>query len=364
VRAEREVAADRFAVDALPVSSVGNAVEYAALLVSVARRSHGGAYRWKFGIVATEAGGRTNFEYRVRQLLRPESKLTPLRILLATAAMLLCICGAAFVPVTARPLKIALLPGEAFQTAHREITKGGVIAAGQVQPDGRERRGETQITTGVGQQSMTASFSQEGKAGGDLLEAHPNAQTEPEHEKSIAQDPIHELAALGYPDLSPDQAAAVKTYGVSPSYVKELASIGYRNLTADALINFRSLGVNPAYIREVTELGYGGLPANTIIDFRLYGVNSAYIGEMAASGFSNIPAKTLIAFRRSGINAEYVRQIRSAVAGSVLADELLALRKSGVTASFIKELKAKGHERLTVNQLIEMRSGNIAERGS
>lgn len=340
VRAEREVAADHFAIGASPDKGVGDsAIEYAALLVSVARRFDREAKRWKFGLAATEAGGRTDFEYRIRRLLKPHSKLTRARILLATLAMLLCICGAAFVPVTAKPIRVAFSPADDPLAADTESAEGKTKMPGPLSPNG-----------GLSQS----------KKGGEAERVIPGTQPDPENKKGVTQDLVHELAALGYSDLSPDQIAAVRTHGVSPAYVKKLASIGYERLTADTLINFRWLGVDSAYIKEMREVGYGGLPANTVIDFRLYGVNPAYIREMAASGFSNIPAKTLVAFRRMGIDSQYVSHIRSAITSSISVDELLSLRRQGITASYIKELKARGYERLTVNQLIELRSQKVA----
>ncbi|HKQ06921.1 MAG TPA: M56 family metallopeptidase [Blastocatellia bacterium] len=360
VRAEREVAADQFAIEPLRGSTVGDAaVEYATLLLSIARRSGQDAHRLRYGLVATEAGSGTNFEYRVRHLLTPRSKLTRARVLFAAVAMLLCACGAAFAPVTARPLSIASLPVEDPPAADLSATEGDTIKAGAQQVEEGLRQRKAEAMAGAGEQSMSTAYPQQGMAGGNELGVVSRIRLDAQNEAGATQDLVHELADLGYSGLSPEQIAAAKAYGVSRAYVEELASAGYDRLAADTLINLRSLGVSPAYIKEMRQMGYGDLPANTLIDFRLYGINSAYLGELATSGFSHIPAKALVTFRSMGINGEYIHALQSTVTGSLSPDELLALRRQGVTVGYLKELKAKGYGRLTVDQLIELRSGKV-----
>lgn len=351
-RIERETAADVSAVASSEGDINGAALEYATLLVQVARRSSTTSTHWKYRLAATEAGSRIDLESRVARLLEISSRPTCTRTALATFALVATAWVSCSLPVAARP--IAFTPGSSIIDAGRveeskaastdQEASGGAGAdlGSLLAAQGKSWRPtlkDESILNYVGPEAVRAAtglpsdHAQEQAANGALRTLTP--QTATPSTDDMTRDFENEMAALGYTNLSPDQLASMKAYGVSQTYIKEMAASGYSKLTADALINFRWLGIDPAYIKEMRTLGYNDLSANTLIDFRLYGITPSYINAMAALGLANLPAKTLVAFRRLGVSEGYVRG-----------------------------LKAQGHENLTADRFIDMLTQKVAVDGS
>lgn len=337
VGAEREAASDFSAVAAFPDDIKGTVLEYATLLLLVARRPGKKSRHRRYQLAATEAGSHTDLEARVVRLLKISSRPTRAGVLVAAFALIATAWGASRLPIAARPLTVTAMAQESDTASANQEVAAPATAYLSIVPAAQDESFRSQdkeqlIQKYTGLETYRAeaqSSAQEQIHNSAGLMSTP--QTVLKTEGEISQDFVDEMAALGYANLSPDQLAAMKAHGVSQAYIKEMAASGYNRLTADALINFRWLGISSAYIKDLSGLGYVGLSANTMIDFRLYGVTPAYINEMAALGFANLDAKTLVAFRRLSINPEYV-----------------------------KELKATGDEHLSAAQLIQRRSQKVA----
>lgn len=354
VRVEREAASDLSALAASRHEEIKGAVtEYAELLVSVARLSgREGAARRRYHWAATEVGEHVDLESRVLRLLTFSARTTRTRLLLSALALTATAWAAVSLPIATRPVLSA--PGASMQ---------GEAAPAPRESQARHSASQNLFSATEGEAAQAAATAQTNPTRGEnqnivlQASARPGARA---GQGEAGQGFADEVAALGYTRLSPEQAGAMRAYGVSAEYVAEMAAAGYDKLAADTLINFRLLGVNAAYVSEMGNVGYGALPPNTLIDFRLYGVSPAYVRELAALGLSEVPARQLVAFRRKGIDAGYVKQLSSQIAGGLSPNQLLALRNLGVTEAYVRELKARGAENLTADQVIDARTQKLA----
>ena len=57
--------------------------------------------------------------------------------------------------------------------------------------------------------------------------------------QDVTPEYIDEMAALGYPSLTPEQLIELRSQDVGPDYVRELAEAGYRDLSPDQLVALR-----------------------------------------------------------------------------------------------------------------------------
>lgn len=349
VRVEREAAADHAAVAATRDGDIKNAVvEYAALLVKVARESGKKSKHCQYQLAATQAGEHMHLESRVLRLLRSPARTTRARILLAASALIATAWGVSSLPVTARPVTSisssnvgeAAAVEESVRAAVEQEARAHHEAGPNVTPAAQAESlpastDEQSVLNVAGQDTKEAALPHSTNVSGTSPDGAGQAltQTARASEDAVGEDFVNQMAASGYGKLSPEQLAAMRAYGVSPAYVNEMAASGFDKLPADTLINFRWLGIDSAYIRTVAELGYRDLPANTLIDFRLYGVTATYVREMAALGYGNLPARTLVAFRRAGITESYVRQLKERGDEHLTAERLIALRTQQVAVA-------------------------------
>jgi len=100
-RLEREAAADRAAVAPSIDTGISEAtvIDYATALVSIAKQSGCKARSRHARVLATEVGSMTGLEHRVRRLLAVQPAICHVRLLSASAVLLVTIVGMCFLPL-------------------------------------------------------------------------------------------------------------------------------------------------------------------------------------------------------------------------------------------------------------------------
>jgi beta-lactamase regulating signal transducer with metallopeptidase domain len=108
-RFEREAAADRAAISATySLTSAGiSATNYVSALISVAKWSDSISRKQRHTLIATEVGGRSNLEDRVRRLLPTAAKLSTVHLSLACLILSASILGVFVLPVASQPNRLA-----------------------------------------------------------------------------------------------------------------------------------------------------------------------------------------------------------------------------------------------------------------
>jgi beta-lactamase regulating signal transducer with metallopeptidase domain len=175
----------------------------------------------------------------------------------------------------------------------------------------------------------------------------------------VTAEYVDEMAAAGYPSLTPQELVRLRSQGVSPDEVKELADLGYRDLTPAQLLTLRAHGVSADFVRELCELGFERLSVTRLVALRAQGVSPDYIREMRSAGLASISLSGFIALRSQGVSAEYMTELAEMGYKDLSLPRLIALRGSGVSLDYVREMKELGYEGLSVPRLIALRGAGV-----
>jgi beta-lactamase regulating signal transducer with metallopeptidase domain len=175
----------------------------------------------------------------------------------------------------------------------------------------------------------------------------------------VTPEYIDELAALGYPSLTPDELIALSSQGVGPDYVRELAEQGYRDLSPDQLMTLRAQGVSAEYARELKARGLGDLSVSALVELRSQGVTPEYVAELKSAGYDGLSVSKLIGLRSQGVSGEFAAELKALGYPNLSVNRLIALRSNGITPEYVKELGSLGYREIDVPMLIGLRSQGV-----
>jgi beta-lactamase regulating signal transducer with metallopeptidase domain len=369
IRLEREAAADFAVVKSYNFDSK-SVSEYANALVAVVKWS--AAKRRRFNFVATEIGGQTRLEKRVRRLFQTSTRPKPSRIIFALFVFCASFSGIYFLPL-ASSAKESFFQVNAGEERLPEISGNDNsstfptnIAAESIAPKAQitgEQKPEKLAPKAAGETIQSdLSVQPDLPSENTFAETEASAIVQPTPPQNFEASPIFlrdGMASVGYSNLSEEELNALRKADVSHFFVREMASVGYTNLSLKTLIRLRQNSVSAAYVREMRAFGYDNLSAEMLSDFRWHGVSSVYIKEMASLGYGDLPAETILAFRRNSVSSVYINEMKPLVKGGISAKNLVEMKWLGVDRKFIEQLSALGYERLTANQLTDMKQFGV-----
>ena len=157
---------------------------------------------------------------------------------------------------------------------------------------------------------------------------------------------VRGMADAGHPRLTPDQLIALRSQGVSPEFVRELAAEGLKDLSMSDLVELRSQGVSPEYVRDLRAAGYAGLSVTDLVGARSQGVSAEDASALKAMGYTDLSLGRLVSLRSQGVSAEYVRELQAEGYKGLSVPVLIGLRSQGVTVEYVRELKQLGYSGL------------------
>ena len=377
-RLEREAASDRAAVDS-PASRLHPdiaAVEYAATLVSFAKRCARTEPRRRHTWVATEIGNESGLNERVRRLMAIPTRLTVIRLGFALVTLLLTVSVLVILPVARMESKRNNNQDEVRAQQHSVLEDQALFEVGPVKQQANE---SVRVST---PNDPLLSEVQDRPLESKPVKTRPDAAVEDNGLASPTNNPAtniavttatnnantielardlgleileRQMAALGYKDLTPKQLADMRAYAVGPWYVAEMADSGYSGLSADMLISFKWVAVSSSYIREMKALGYDNLSPQTLVQFRQHGVRAEFIREMRARVSGSISGEQLVSLRLYGASIEFVDKLKGLGYTNLNADQLISMRLQGVTIAYVEDLQARGHKGLSADAVIWMR---------
>ena len=367
-RLEREAASDRAAVNSTSSRLKPDiaAVEYAATLVSIARRCARPDGARKHAWVATEIGNESGLDDRVRRLMAISSRVTGIRLSFAFVTLLVTASVLVVLPVA----RLESKPNENGEVKRQQPQFALTIQTPSEMEPAKEHSNKPatvksrllgEVQDGVQESKLAktvpdARVEDNGSAKPIVaIVATDNANTiqpAPDLQLEILES---QMAALGYKDLTPKQLADMRAYAVGPWYVVEMADSGYSGLSADMLIRFKWIGVSKSFIREMSSLGYDNLSPWTLVHFRQYGVSSDFIRQMRTRVSGAISGEQLVSLRLYGASIEFVDKLKGLGYANLNADQLISMRLQGVTIAYVEDLQAKGHKGLPADAVIWMR---------
>lgn len=159
--------------------------------------------------------------------------------------------------------------------------------------------------------------------------------------------------------LTVDDLIALRSSGVTPSYIEQMRGMGLGNLTLNDLIAMRIHGVTPEYIKGLRDAGIDVTSVDSVVSMRIQGVTGDYIQGMRAAGYDKLSAKELIEMRIQGVTPRYVKEMADTGYRNLSSRELVELRIQGVSADFVKSLAESGYTNLSVRDLVRLRASGV-----
>ena len=376
-RFEREAASDRAALD-LPASRLQPdiaAVEYAATLVTIAKKSARTDARRTHAWIATEIGNESGLNDRVQRLMAIPTRLTVIRLSFALATVLLTVSVLVILPVARMeskrnndqdvraqqqsfledpaPFVMVSAKEQANESTRLSTPNDPLLSQVQVRP--QESKPVKTRSDAVVEDSGLAKPETNPATNIVVNTTIINANTIKPAQDLQLEILERQMAALGYKNLTSKQLADMRAYAVGPWYVAEMADSGYSGLSADMLISFKWIGVSSSFIREMKALGYDNLSPRTLVDFRQHGVSSEFIRQMRARVSGSISGQQLVSLRLYGASIEFVDKLKGLGYTNLNADQLISMRLQGVTIAYVEDLQARGHKGLSADAVISMR---------
>ncbi len=315
IRTERENCCDDEAI-----AVCGNAVNYARALTLMEE--------WRATPSLMMAANRSPLSQRVLRLLGLDGPAGRLRVA-GLAAGVVCLAG-------------ALLAGNAFLgVAHAAL-------GGKVNPNQAQERNSLAVAQEQGSSSVIVVRPANGSAPAKHFTSTEQASKDKdkgkEKEQSSSSDAnkkesyLDAMEAAGFKNLSADELIAMKTQGVTPSYVKEIRDLGMKP-TADEFVGMRVQGITPEYIREMRSIA-PNLSVDELIGMKVQGITPQYASELRQLGVKADP-DNLIGMKVQGITPDYVRGMQ-AIGLKPDSDELIGMKVQGITPDYIRAMQATG----------------------
>ena len=84
----------------------------------------------------------------------------------------------------------------------------------------------------------------------------------------------------------------------------------FANLSLDQIIQLRTYGVTPDYIRQFSEAGLTDLSFDQLLQLGIHNVDPDFVREMRAAGFDDLSVDKLVELSIHNVDPDFIRQIR------------------------------------------------------
>jgi hypothetical protein len=136
-----------------------------------------------------------------------------------------------------------------------------------------------------------------------------------------------------------------------------MVEMGYTNLDHDQLRELRSDGVTATYISNVRALGFTDLTLDQAVRLAQANVSSAFMAMMIELGY-DLDLDDYILLRRSGVTAHYTSNVHDLGYRDVTVEQLLRMQRIGVSISLIERLQSERGEDVPLEDIIRYRISN------
>ncbi len=135
-----------------------------------------------------------------------------------------------------------------------------------------------------------------------------------------------------------------------------MIEMGYMDLTHDDLRELRSEGVTATFISNVRALGFTDLTLEQAVMLANANVSSTFMAMMLELGY-DLDIEDFVLLRRAGVTAHYTSNLHDLGFTEVTPEQLIRLRSIGVTINLIEQLQ-RDDEDVTLDQIIRYRISN------
>lgn len=135
------------------------------------------------------------------------------------------------------------------------------------------------------------------------------------------------LVDMGYVGLNHDDLRELRRMGVTASYVTNIRALGYPDLTLEQAVLLAQSNASTSFMAMMIELGY----TPTIEDFiqlRTAGVTAHYASNVHDLGYRDVPLEQLIRMQRIGVSISLIERLQAEQGSDISMDEIIRYRIS------------------------------------
>jgi hypothetical protein len=136
-----------------------------------------------------------------------------------------------------------------------------------------------------------------------------------------------------------------------------MIEMGYTGLSHEDLRDLRSKGVTATYISNVRALGFEELTLDQAVSLSQAGVTTTFLAMMLELGY-DLSADEFVTLRRAGVTAHYTSNVHDLGYRDVTPEQLIRMRQIGVRTSLIEQLQQEHGEDLSMEEIIRYRISN------
>lgn len=136
-----------------------------------------------------------------------------------------------------------------------------------------------------------------------------------------------------------------------------MVEMGYTGLSHEDLRGLRGKGVTATYISSVRALGFDDLTLDEAVNLAQANASATFIAMMIELGY-NLEADEFATLRRAGVTANYTSNLHDLGYRDVTVEQLIRLRQIGVTTALIKNLQEERGPNLPLEEIIRHRISN------
>ncbi|PKD42577.1 hypothetical protein [Rhodohalobacter barkolensis] len=136
-----------------------------------------------------------------------------------------------------------------------------------------------------------------------------------------------------------------------------MVEMGYAGLNHDDLRDLRSKGVTATYISNVRALGFTDLTLDEAVSLAQADASSAFIAMMIELGYEPT-VEDLVNLRSAGVTAFYTSNIHDLGYRDVTMEQLIRMQRIGVTTALIERLQEENGEDIPLEDIIRYRISN------
>lgn len=135
------------------------------------------------------------------------------------------------------------------------------------------------------------------------------------------------MEEMGYTGLSEDDLRALRSEGVSATYISNVRSLGYEDLTLDDAVRMANADASSAFIAMMIELGYS-LDVDEIVRLRNAGITANYTSKIHDLGYRDVTIDQLIRMDRIGVTPELVTRLHEERGENIPLEDVIRYRIS------------------------------------
>ncbi len=135
------------------------------------------------------------------------------------------------------------------------------------------------------------------------------------------------MVEMGYSGLDHNDLRSLRSNGVTATYISNVRALGYTDLTLDNAVTLAKANASSAFIAMMIELGYE-LDVNEIANLRNAGVTAHYTSNIHDLGYQDVTTDQLIRMQRIGITPDLIRELKSERGDDITLEEIIRYRIS------------------------------------